>query len=250
MEFTHYQALFLGYGVAMGGWLTFNRVAPSLWSACPVLSFERPWREVGWAFLACVGIVAIGQLYQAGIRLPNSGSFGQVLESINQLVIFSPVFLLLYLRKQSLSTAWINTKGIWSRLAIGLVLALAAILVFTFVRSGSGSWLQVIQRVYHYQNLSHLIQVLCEDFVIAVLFIRIKSALGLRGAILLVASLFALGHIPAMLSAGVNFGELGSLIFDTLLGVGVIFVVQKSGDIVWFWMIHFAMDMMQFWAVS
>ena len=250
MEFTQYQAWFLGYGVAMIGWLIFNQVIPRLWPACPVLSFERPWREVGWAFLACLGIIVIGQLYQAGIRLPQSGSFGEVLASINQLIIFSPVFLLLYLRKQSLSSAWVSTKDLWQRLAIGLVLALVAILAFTIVRSGSDDWFQVVQRVYHYQNLSYLIQVFCEDIAIAVLFIRIRSALGLRAAILLVAALFALGHIPAMLSAGVNFGELGSLIFDTMLGVGVIFFVQKSADILWFWMIHFAMDMMQFWAVS
>jgi hypothetical protein len=250
MEFTHYQALFLGYGVAMGGWFIFKRVIPKLWPACPIISFERSWREVGWAFLACLGIIAIGQLYQAGIRLPRSDSLGQIFEGVNQLMIFSPVFLLLYLRKHSLSSAWINTKDIWLRIAVGFVLALLAILVFTLFKSESDGWWLVVQRVYRYQNLSHLIQVFCEDVTIAVLFVRIRSALGLRGTILLVAVLFALGHIPAMLSAGVTFGELGGLVLDALLGIWVIFVVQKSADILWFWMIHFAMDMMQFWSVS
>lgn len=250
MEVSHYHALFLGYGVAMVGWLAVNRLIPSLWPSCPVPNFKNPWKEVGWVFLTCLGIIAIGQLYQAGIHLPQSGPLGQVFESINQLIIFSPVFLLLYLRKHSLSTAWLNTKGAAPRIGVGFGLALIAIFAFTLFKSESDGWFPVIQRVYHYQNLSHIIQIFCEDIAIAVLFIRIRSALGLRGAIILVAALFALGHIPAMMSAGVSLNEFSSLILDTLLGAGVIFIVQKSADILWFWMIHFAMDMMQFWAVS
>lgn len=250
METSYYQALFLGYLVAMVGWLAINRMVPSLWPACPYPSFTKPRKEVGWALLACLGIIAIGQLYQAGIRLPRSGPLGPVFDSINHLIIFSPVFLLLYLRKHSLSTAWLNTNGIWLRTIVGFGLALVAILVFTLLKSDGDGWFLLIQRVYHYQNLSHLTQVLCEDVTIAVLFTRIRSAVGLRGAIILVASLFALGHIPAMLTAGVSLSGFGSLILDTLLGVGVIFVVQKSADILWFWMIHFAMDMMQFSASS
>lgn len=250
MEFSHYQAIFLAYGVAMVGWLTINRLIPDLWPACSAPNFGRPWKEVGWAVVACLGIIAIGQLYQAGIHLPRSGSFGQVFESINQIIIFSPVFLLLYLRKQSLSTAWIGPKNVLLRIGIGFGLALIAILIFTWFKSGSNGWFSVVQGVYHYQNLSHLIQVFCEDVTIAVLFVRIRSAIGLRGSIVLVAALFALGHVPAMVSTGVSFRELSSLLLDTLLGAGVIFVVQKSADILWFWIIHFAMDMMQFWAIS
>ena len=234
----------------MVGWLVFNRLIPDLWPACSAPHFEKPWKEVGWALLASLGIIAIGQLYQAGIRLPVSGAMGQILESVNQLAIFSPVFLLLYFRKQPLTTAWLPAKSVWLRIAVGLVLALLAIFLFTLFRSDSNGWLTVLEQVYHYQNLSFLVQVFLEDVAIAVLFIRVRSAIGLRGAIILVAALFALGHIPAMISAGVSFSEFSSLILDTLLGVGVIFVIQKSADILWFWMIHFAMDMMQFYAVS
>lgn len=250
MEVSHYQALFLAYGVAMVGWLAVIRLLPNLWPHATFPEFRKPWQEVGWVFLAVLGIIAIGQLYQAGIRLPQTGPFGQVLESVNQLAIFSPIFLLLYYRKQSLSTAWLSTKRIWPKIGVGFGLALMTIFMFTLFRSGSEGWVTVVQRVYHYQNLSFLVQVFLEDVAIAVLFVRIRSALGLRGAIIIVAALFALGHIPAMVSTGASFNELSSLILDTLLGVGVIFIVQKSADILWFWMIHFAMDMMQFHAVS
>jgi hypothetical protein len=223
---------------------------PGLWPACPAPNFRRPWKEVGWAVVACLGIIAIGQLYQSGVHLPRSGPFGQIFEGINQLIIFSPAFLLLYMRKHSLASAWLTTKGVLLRVGVGIVLALLAIFVFTLLRSESDGWFLVVQRVYNYQNLSYLLQVFGEDVAIAVLFIRMRSAIGLRGSIILVAALFALGHIPAMLSAGISFAEFGGLLLDTILGVGVIFIVQKSADILWFWMVHFAMDMMQFYAVS
>jgi hypothetical protein len=175
---------------------------------------------------------------------------GQVSDSINHLIIFSPFLLLLRLRKHPISSAWLTTNRFWLRFVIGLTLALIAILVFTLLRRDSSSWLQVVPRVYNYQNLSHLTQVLLEDIAIAILFVRLRAAIGLRGGIILVAALFALAHIPAMLSGGAGVNELSSLVLDTLLGVGVIFVVQRSADIIWFWCIHFAMDMMQFYSVQ
>ncbi len=88
-----------------------------------------------------------------------------------------------------------------------------------------------------------------EDIAIAYLFIRIRAVMGLRGTIFLVAALFAAGHIPTMITEGYSFTELGGLLLDASLGVGVLYAVQKSSDILWFWCIHFAMDMMQFYAV-
>jgi hypothetical protein len=251
MEISHYQALFFAYGIAMAGWLVANRLIPSLWPAHAAPIFEKPWKEIGWALLAGVGVVAIGQLYQYGIRLPGSiPFFGQILESINHLIIFSPFFLLLLLRKHRLSSAWLTLNRIWLRIRLGLALALIAIFVFTSLRTGSDNWLQVIPQVYNYQNLSHLVQVLLEDFAIAILFVRVRAAIGCRRAILLVAALFAISHIPAMLSEGASLNEFGGLILDTVLGAGVIYIVQKSADIIWFWCIHFAMDMMQFYAIQ
>jgi len=68
--------------------------------------------------------------------------------------------------------------------------------------------------------------------------------------IALVATLFAAGHIPAFISTGTPWNELGSLILDAVLGIAVLSAVQRSEDIWWFWCVHYAMDMMQFYAVS
>ena len=62
----------------------------------------------------------------------------------------------------------------------------------------------------------------------------------------IVAALFAAGHVPGMLASGAGVAELIPLILDAALGVGILLVLNRSADIWWFWCVHFAMDMTQF----
>ncbi|MCI0487254.1 MAG: hypothetical protein L0229_11715 [Blastocatellia bacterium] len=250
MTVSHYHALLIGYGVAMISWLAIARIFPNLWPRQNAQSFSHPWREVAWALLALLAVLAIGQLYTRGWLLPASGTFKPIIDAFNQVLIFSPLLLLLLFRRQSLKTAWLPADRIWVRLLIGLAIALIAILVFSLARTGSDSWVAILPRVYHPKNISHLVQVLLEDIAIAILFVRFRSALGLRVTIVLVAVLFAAGHIPALLAGGATLNEMSSLFLDAGLGVGVLTVLQRSADVWWFWCVHFAMDMMQFYAVS
>jgi hypothetical protein len=71
-------------------------------------------------------------------------------------------------------------------------------------------------------------------------------AYGLWATILLVAILFAAGHIPVMVVTGASLWELARLALDAGLGVVVLFIAQRSADVWWLWCVHFAMDMMQF----
>jgi hypothetical protein len=58
--------------------------------------------------------------------------------------------------------------------------------------------------------------------------------------------LFALAHIPALISAGATASEFISLLADCGLGILVLGTVWRSRDILWFWLVHFFMDMTQF----
>ncbi len=53
-----------------------------------------------------------------------------------------------------------------------------------------------------------------------------------------------------MVSGGARWNELGGLLRDAGLGVAAILVLQRSRDVVWFWSIHFCLDMTQFAGVS
>ena len=253
MEISHYHALLIGYGVALIGWLLSARLFPSLWprrEVPSVPSFQKPWLEVVLAIVSAIGVLLVGQLYSRGWLIPALKSFEPLTEALNQMLIFSPIFLLLAVRHHPLSSAWLPMDKVWARLIIGLTLALLAILAFTVVRTGSDSWLTVVSRVYHPKNFGFLVQVLLEDITIAVLFVRFRAVFALRVVIILVGVLFAAGHIPALLAMGATFSELSSLVLDAGLGITILAVVQRSADIWWFWCVHFAMDMMQFYAVS
>jgi hypothetical protein len=197
-----------------------------------------------------LGVLAIGQLYVRHWLLPPGGPVAPLIEAANQVLIFSPILAVPLLRRHGLRTAWLPLDRPWARLPVGLVLAALAILAFTLVRPGSDSWLQVYPRVYELANVGIMVQVLCEDIAIAILFVRLRAALGLRGTVFLVASSFAAAHIPAMVASGASLGDLGRLVLDAGLGVVVLSILQRSADVWWFWCVHYALDMMQFCTVT
>jgi hypothetical protein len=249
LDLTHYCGLLAGYAIAMVGWLVAARLFPALWPRPEAAVFPHPWREVGWALLGVVGVLGIGQLYVRHWLLPTHDLLVPLIEVGNQVLIFSPILAVPLLRHHGLGTVWIRVDRIWARLLVGVVLAALAVLAFALVRLGSDNWLEGYSRVFQPKNVGLLVQVFCEDVAIAILFVRLCAAIGLWGTIVLVASLFAATHIPAMIATGASFGEFARLVMDVGLATVVLFIVQRSADIWWFWCVHFAMDMTQFVAV-
>jgi hypothetical protein len=243
---SHHQALLVGYAVGLLGWLGVARLHGQLWPRRQSPSFAHPWREVGFALLACGVIVILGQVYVHGYRFKAQGAFEHPVDALNQVIIFSPIFLLLAIRRQGPGTAWLPADRVWQRLLVGVGLALLAILAFTLTRTGSPDWLTVVPRVYSPRNLSFAVQVFCEDVAVAILLVRFQAAVGARLSVLLVAFLFAAAHLPTLIALGVPLGETLFLFLDAGLGVLALVVLRRSQDVWWFWCLHFAMDMMQF----
>ncbi len=246
----HYPPLVFAYLVGVGGWLVVSRFGPRVWPLEAVESFARPWREFGIALVGAIGIVAVGQLWTRGIRLPEQGSFGPVMGAINQILIFAPILLVLLVRRQSWTTAWLPRRRIALRLLVGLVLSMGAVTAYCRLRAGADAPWVVAVRIWRYQHVDEMVQVFLEDLTIAILFVRLAAAIGSRWATVVVACLFAAGHVPTMVSQGATWSELGGLLRDAGLGVAVILVLQRSRDVAWFWCIHFSLDMMQFASVS
>lgn len=246
---SHYPALVTSYFAAFGGWLLACRVVPTLWPKRNEAVFSHPWREVGIAILAGVGILAVGQLWQAGIRLPETGRLGPISGVVNQFFIFAPMLLMPIYRKQSWDTAWLPRPHLAARLGIGVALAALALVAYSLVRGGAAAPWEIAGRIVAYNNLDLLAQVFFEDVVIAILFVRLAAAIGGGRAVGVVAALFAVGHVPAMLGGGAGFVELIALLRDVGLGVVAISVLRRARDIIWFWPVHFTMDMTQFSSV-
>ena len=73
----HYPPLVVAYLIALGGWLAASRVLPSAWPAAQPIAFEQPWKEFALALLGAGGIIAFGQLWTRGVRLPERGAIGR-----------------------------------------------------------------------------------------------------------------------------------------------------------------------------
>jgi hypothetical protein len=246
----HYLPLVVAYLVALGAWLAVSRFGPPLWPLEPVENFERPWREFGIALGGGMGILAVGQLWSSGVRLPEEGSAGALFAALNQMLIFAPMLLVPVIRRQSWATAWLPRGRMALRLLAGFLLSSLAVAVYSLLREGAGAPWLLLTRIWRFEHIDKMAQVLLEDLTVAILFVRLAAAVGDRWASAVVACLFAAGHIPAMVSQGVTWPELGGLLRDAGLGVAVILVLQRSRDVAWFWCIHFCLDMTQFAGVS
>lgn len=238
-----YIPLYLSYGLTSILVLLLVSKTP-FWNINLDVEFKKPWREFTYTLLSCFGIIILGQLYTAGIRLNSSNTF---YESINQLLIFSPALLLIALRHKNTVSVWIEFEKAHWKILTGIGLAVSAIFIYSRIGSDK-TFLEIITETYSLKNFDYLVQVLCEDIVIAMLFIRLKAATSLKTGLITVSLLFALGHAPAMLAKGFPLEEFYSLFLDAGLGVFMIYTIYRTKDILWFWMVHFAMDMMQFYA--
>lgn len=247
---THYPPLVVAYLAGLGGWLVASRLMPETWPRERTEGFAHPWREFGLALVGALGILAMGQLWTRGIRLPEQGAMGPLLGAVNQLLIFAPMLLVVMVRRQPWTTAWLPRRRIAVRLLVGLVLASLAVTVYSLLRAGSDAPWILLSRIWRYEHLDEMVQVFLEDVTIAILFVRLAGAVGSRWATVVVACLFAAGHIPAMVAQGATWLEAAGLLRDVGLGVAVILVLQRSRDVVWFWCLHFCLDMTQFGRVS
>jgi hypothetical protein len=252
---SYYFALTGGYTIGLLGWWLIHRWKPQLWNSDPEYNFLHPWWDTLWAFLAALTTIAIGQLYSGGTLLPKGSIVNSELtEALNQIIIFLPFILLLIMRRQPSTTAWLSSRHLATRLAIGLILGITAICVFVLIRRPSASLGTILGNVYHPKNAGYATQILLEDIAIAVVFVRFRSAVGAKWFLIVliaVAFLFSASHYPAKLSEGLSFmTATRDVLIDGALVSAVIYVLQRSRDIVWFWFIHFAMDMMQFYTGS
>ena len=250
MFHTHYPPLVIAYLIALGGWVVAARLRPTWWPRGPAPAFPARWKELGFALLGAVGVVAVGQVWSAGIRLPEDGPAGPALGAIDQVMIFAPILLVPVLRGHTSTTMWLPWPRLIPRVVTGLVLAAAAVTAYSLLRAGASRPWVIEGRIWRYDHLDELVQVLLEDLAIAILFVRIAAAIGGGRATLLVAVLFAAGHVPAMISAGATWPELAGLARDVGLGVAAVLALRRARDVVWFWPIHFCLDLLQFPAVT
>ncbi|MGH7176175.1 MAG: hypothetical protein ACREJC_02235 [Tepidisphaeraceae bacterium] len=95
------------------------------------------------------------------------------------------------------------------RFAIGVGLALLALFIYSALETGAPSWGTSVVETFRPTRAHLAVQVLLDDVAIAILFVRMAAAFGPRRAVIAVAFLFALGHVPTMLASGASCATSG-----------------------------------------
>ena len=237
---SHYAGILAGYAAASifmsGVLLSFRPIF-----GAEQIRFARPWLEIGLVVCAALVTIGIGQAYLQDWLIPETSLVAQ---TANQTLIFAPLLVLLTIRAPGARGAGLPLTRAALGLVPGILTAVGALWIYAMLRDFEPS--SVFSSVFRVDNVPHAAQVLFEDMLIAALLLRVRASVGFVGAIAIVATLFAAGHVPALLANGADIYGLAALFLDIGIGGLVLGVVLASRSIWWFWPLHTAMDLTQF----
>ena len=236
--------LSLAYLSVCGLWFLLSKAGQS-WQIDSIESTKKPWLDFGIALIACVAVMAVGQLYSSGYLLTRTGnsSFNLFIWPLNNVLIFSPIFLTLFIRKQGLNTIFISSKQVGLKLLFGLIVSLIGVVIFAGLR---GEWAripEIMASAVQLKTLSNFPAIFFENVALAFLFVRLKWAVGIKWAIGIPAVLFALAHVPGSVAEGDPIGHILTFFFLTgTLTIFILYTAYRSRDILWLGFVHYMMD--------
>lgn len=215
------------------------------WPISVIKTPHKPWLEMGLALVTCVFVFLIGRLYSAGWLLPHTSNkvMNNTFWVVNNIIIYSPIFLFMLLRKQGLETIFISNKCLVRKLSLGIVASLLGVVLFSGIRDEWHHIPQILSASVESKALINFPAVFFENVALAFLFVRLKWAVGIKWAIGVPSILFAFAHVPGSLAEGDPWNHI--IIFFFLTGsltTIILYTAYRSRDIIWLGVVHFVMD--------
>jgi len=241
-------AFFLPISAAYVGvcliWLAVRRVRPTSWPDEADVRFDRRWLDFALVLVVAAGVIGLGRAYDAGWLIPRgSGDWSYLTYDLNALIWYSPMFLVLALRRQSTATMLLTARGLPVKLGWGFVLALVGLAIYLGLRGELGRYGAVLGEAITLHALAHFVPVFLEAAAVAFAFLRLRAVLGTAPALLVPCVLFAAAHIPRSIEAGEGAGEIAAFFaLNTLLPFAIFWTVLRSKDIVWIGIVHYLLD--------
>ncbi len=241
VSFSFETAVYSAWLLSLALLLLAIRLKPAWWPPLELVAFTSNRKEALLALAAVplvVGIsVATDQLLRPWKRQP---VWGDVVYLLQILLVYTPLFALLLWRKQGLRTCFLSVEKLASKVALGVILSLAASALFLLVRgqiSEFGLFLSTLGR----GGPVAMFQTFMEGFGVGFLLYRLGAWIGIRWAALIAAILFMAAHIPNYTS-GTYHLPLPTAVLMAAAHAGVaafiLFGVWKSQDIVVLGFLH------------
>ncbi|TDI69536.1 MAG: hypothetical protein E2O86_05280 [Bacteroidetes bacterium] len=239
-EFIFYLPLIAAYtGACLTSYFFFRRFKLILNEE--VIRPKNANMELVLAVIAVAAIFAIGRIYDAGYLLSSKNN--PLVWIINNLIIYSPILILIAIRGHSLSTVWISPQKWHIKIISGLLSSIIALVIFFVLRSEWYRWAEVLDKSLSLKSLSNFAAVFLEGVAIAFLFVRLKWASNLKVALFIPAILFAFAHVPGMLADNDPWWHI--LLMSSVTGaitILVLYTCNKLRDIIWIGLVHYFLD--------
>ena len=235
--------LTLAYGAICGSWFLVN--AKTNWPMSSIQTTKRPILDFIIAIAAAVGVLGIGQMYSAGWLIPDSNNkaLHGISWMLNNVIIFSPVLLTLWIRKQDLATVFISRQKVWLKLGFGITASILGMIIFIGLREEWDRFMPILGSAFEYNSLINFPAIFFENMILAFLFVRLKWMLSTKWAIIIPALLFAFAHVPGSIAEGDPWSHI--ITFFVLTGsltTFILYTAYRSRDIIWLGVVHYIMD--------
>lgn len=239
---TQYLGIITAYGaVAVLAWLA-ALLYPRLIPAAGEYVVERRWREAGLLALAVAISFGLGLLHGSGWLIPGDNP---LIVAANQLLVFIPILAFIATRK-SRAALLVPRKNILRSLAIGVGFALLALAAYF---SSTGGWDDVplvVAGLLSAEGVRIAVFNLLRCVTIGAVIALVSDGWSTRALLLLVGLAIAATQIPSLLTSGFDAAWLGVLVTHVVLVVGLFSAINVTRNVVWFWPVFTALNLLQF----
>jgi hypothetical protein len=232
------------YLAACGGWLLYNRRSREIVIEPPLPASDRPVLDFLLALAAAAGILLLGSVYRHGWLLPTAPTLaGRIGWLVDNLIIFSPLAALLWIRGQSIDTIFLSPRRWFEKILLGLALGIVSVSIYLGLRGEFSDLPRVLAASVAPDKLVDFLPVFLEGVAVAFGFVRFRWLVGLVPALLVPAAVFAAAHIPGQLADERTLATIVAFfLFNTTLAAAILWVVQRSRDVIWLGLVHYLMD--------
>lgn len=218
---------------------------PRLWPARAPLPSDRRWLDLSLALLVPAAILGGGQLWFSGhLRWRWPGDWRHLAYVLAQLLIWSPLGVALWLRRQPIESLWVPRRDVLLRTFAGALLGLLAVAVYLTCTGAWSRWPAILARTVTLQAWAHAVPVFLEACGVAFVFVRLEWALGRWPAALVPGLLFAAAHVPRALADGEASGAIAVMfVFQTALIAVLITWTARFRDLIAIGVAHWLWDL-------
>jgi hypothetical protein len=168
---------------------------------------------------------------------------GQLAWQIDNLIIFSPIALVLMARRQGLETIYLSGRRLPEKIALGAGLGIAAVAIYSAMRSEADMVGARLASAFDADKLADFLPVFLEGVAVAFGFVRFRWLVGTAAATIVPAMLFAAAHVPGQVAEERTIAFMAAFfLFNSALGSAILLVVARSRDVVWLGIVHYLLD--------